>query len=59
MLEDYKTINQEYKERIAWEIQSAISQARKGKLELSLEEIGTIIKESFTEEELVELKKYL
>ena len=59
MLEDYKTINQEYKERIAWEIQSAISQARKGKLELSLEEIGTIIKENFTEEELVELKKYL
>jgi hypothetical protein len=58
-MEDYKTLNQEYKERIAYEIQSAISQARKGQLELSLEEIGAIIKDNFTEEELVELKKYL
>ncbi len=56
---DAESVNEEYKEYISYDIIRAIKQARKGKMELSIEDLAMIIKESLGDDEVVELKEKL
>lgn len=52
-------VNEEYKEYVAYDIVRAIKQARKGAMELGLDDIAIILKEALNEDEILSLKAFL